>query len=328
MTAFPGPRRFLLCRTDKLGDVLLALPAALLLRRRFPQAHLAFLVQPYTAPVARMLRGLDEVIVAGPDESSRALAGRLKEGQFDFAAALYPERRLAGALRTAGIPFRAGIAYRWYSPSFTYRHREHRKHNLKHELEYNLSLVWTALGEAGRWEDTLAPEAIFPLPLELPEVPPLPPSPTRRIAIHPGGGGSAHRWPAEYFTRLAGRLGETTGRTVAVTGGPGEEALCRTVADESGAENLGGRFDLPRLAAFYRECALVVTNSTGPLHLARAVGAPVLGLFPAVHAMSPRRWGPYGQPDGFLVAPEGEGLDRLPVEAVLDRARGLLERAP
>jgi ADP-heptose:LPS heptosyltransferase len=114
---------------------------------------------------------------------------------------------------------------------------------------------------------------------------------------------------------------------VAVTGGPGEEDLCRTVAEESGVLNLCGQFDLPGLAAFYRRCVLAIANSTGPLHLARAVGTPALGLFPAVHAMSPRRWGPYGQPDGFLTAP-AEGMDHLDVETVLSRARKLLEISP
>jgi len=330
------PKRILLCRTDRLGDVVLALPCALLLKKMFPDCRLSFLVQPYTAPAVHMLPAVDDVIEMGFNENSAAIAATLRTHQFDAAVALYPEYRVARALKEAGIPVRAGIFYRWYSLLFTHRHREHRKHNLKHEAEYNLSLTYATFAQEGRWEDWLAPGDIFPLPLEIPA------KADQRIAdilgrfkgahrrivvLHPGGSGSAHRWPIERFCELVRRFKEISDSGIIITGNAGESFLCQAVAQAAGGAGISlcGQISLPELAAMLRHCQLLITNSTGPLHLGRAVGAKVLGLFPSVQAMSPKRWGPYGLPQNALTASAGKSMESIAVASVLKRASELLE---
>jgi ADP-heptose:LPS heptosyltransferase len=332
MTEMPSPethpRRILLCRTDRLGDVILALPCATLLKAIFPECRISFLARSYTASVAHMQNAVDDVIEYDAGESARSLAGTLLDREFDAAIMLLPEFKIARALRLARIPIRAGISYRWYASLFTYRHKEHRKLNLRHEAEYNLSLTYATFIKQGSWSEVLPPDMLFPLKLEIPDhaakkvaTTITPVAGKKMVALHPGGGGSAHLWPLESYCELAKALKDKPNLALMITGGYNELNACRILSGAAGpgAQNLCGQFNHPQLAALYKQCALVVTNSTGPLHLARAVGAPVLGLFPSDPGMTPKRWGPYGLPDSTLTPPPGKAMQHLAVETVLKR---------
>jgi lipopolysaccharide heptosyltransferase II len=109
------------------------------------------------------------------------------------------------------------------------------------------------------------------------------------IGLFPGSNASSRRWPPERFAELARRLA-AAGHAVVVFGGPGEEALSRSVAQEV-ALDLGGRTDLPLLAAGLASCRLVVTNDSGPMHLAAAAGTRVVAVW---GAGEPRETGPLG----------------------------------
>ncbi|MFH1861646.1 MAG: glycosyltransferase family 9 protein [bacterium] len=328
-------KRILVCRTDKLGDVILALPSALLVKRMFPDSRISFLAQPYTAPLVRLFSGVDEVLEFSPNVAACSLTPQIEAGHFDAAIVLYPTYIVARAVQKASIPLRAGIAYRWYSRLFTYRHKEHRKHNLKHELEYNLTLTYRAFLQQGDWKDYLDPAEIIPLEFTYPQ------SIAERIKataaewsagvdhliiLHPGGGGSAHRWSLEHFIKLAQDLRNGLNCRIILTGIESERNLCDSIKDAVGARavNLCGQLSLSELACVLRYADLLVTNSTGPLHLCRAVGTEVIGLFPSDHAMSPVRWGPYGKPDGALTPPPGKTMVDLSVEQVLNRLIELL----
>ncbi|MBU1652669.1 glycosyltransferase family 9 protein [bacterium] len=331
------PQRVLLCRTDRLGDVVLALPCAALLRRLFPACHISFLVQEYTAPIVELYPVVDRVIAIQLEAGWRGILQKIEGGNFDAAILLYPDRQVTKAVKASGVPMRTGIAYRWHSWQYTYRHREHRKHNLKHEAEYNLSLTYAAFFSSGDWSDSLRKEELYPLKLEIPvqvksevdaRVADINAEGSRVFALHPGGGGSAHRWPLEYFCRAAQELVKDSNVKLIVTGSAVEKNLCSAVASAGGsqAHNLCGRLSLQGLAELYRRCDLLLTNSTGPLHLAVMMGTKVLGLFPRDHAMSPLRWGPYGLQDQVLMPPEGGTMQDLTVETVTGRIKDLCER--
>jgi heptosyltransferase-2 len=100
------------------------------------------------------------------------------------------------------------------------------------------------------------------------------------VGIFPGSNAPARRWPEGKFTALAGILGREVG-TVVVFGGPKEEVLAARVAAAAGERgiDLGGRTSLGVLAAGLSECDLVITNDSGPMHVAAAVGAPIVAIF-------------------------------------------------
>ena len=98
------------------------------------------------------------------------------------------------------------------------------------------------------------------------------------VVLNPGARKADHRWPVAKFAEAAARIAKGTGLTAWLAWGPGEESLAREVAAASGAKLLPPT-DLAGLAAAFRAASVVVTNDTGPLHLAVAVGAPTIAIF-------------------------------------------------
>ncbi|MDH7516696.1 MAG: glycosyltransferase family 9 protein [Bacteroidota bacterium] len=305
------PPRVCIFRTDRIGDVILTLPAAEAVKRAIPDAHVALCVQEYTADLARLSPFVDEVLtVAGRDVVSE-LGGfirLLRRKKFDLAVFAYPRPRLAWAAFRAGISMRSGTAYRWYSLLFTHRVREHRKSAGRHERDYTLALL-----------DRLGiPTRPFPQPrLEIPgehrqraaEVVArhLPSSVSRFVVLHPGSGGSAKEWGPGRFGLLAARLdSDCPDVAVLVTGTPDERPIVEAVREASGGKAipLDEHLPLPVFAALLEQSVLTVSNSTGPIHIAAALGVPVVGLYPFERSCNPRRWGPLGEKTAVLTPPK------------------------
>jgi ADP-heptose:LPS heptosyltransferase len=138
------------------------------------------------------------------------------------------------------------------------------------------------------------------------------------VALNPGARKEDHRWPASRFGAFARKLHQLRGARCVVFWGPGEDALAREVVLASGgAAELGPPTDLDELAAAFRAAALVVTNDTGPLHLAVACGAPVAAVFLDAAGL---RWAHPGPRFEAVVAP----ADEVPLLAAAAR---LLDRA-
>jgi ADP-heptose:LPS heptosyltransferase len=199
----------------------------------------------------------------------------------------------------AGIRLRIGSGFRYYSVLFNRRVYEHRRDARKHELEYNLNL----LRPLGIDPPDLQGEAEFGIVI--------PPASVQRVdgllaergvrtpfaVLHPGTGKSAREWSRAKIGELGGRIVQERGMAVVVTGLEREGDLVRDIAARVGpaAVPLAGVLTVKELAALIRKATVWVGHSTGPLHLAVAVGTPVVALYPQLTAMSPRRWGPYGR---------------------------------
>jgi len=306
-------KNILLVRTDRIGDVVLSLPAAALLKDLYPGCRITFLAREYTAPLIALSRSVDEVINDDPALSARGLAKILKAHAFDAAILLHPTGRLAWALRLAGIPVRIGTAYRWYSLLFNRRVKQHRKFSLKHELEHNLDLVRTGLGlPSGEGKEYL-PE--ISIPPELKERAARKLSGTIDInrpfmAIHPGSGGSARDWPLQKFAELIDKIKisnlKSQNSNIVVTLGPGEEHLKEKLQTHLKTQPAWvSGLSLPQLAAFLSQAESMVSNSTGPLHIATAVKTRVIGLYCPMIPCHPKRWGPYGPGHSTLIPPVG-----------------------
>jgi ADP-heptose:LPS heptosyltransferase len=300
--AAPPFRRILLARTDRIGDVVLSLPTASLIKSRFPGAVVHFLTRPYTAPLAAMAPDVDAVIT---DQGLGAwgLSRRLAAGGYDAAVLLHPTARLAAAVFLAAIPWRTGTSYRWYSWLLNRRVGLHRRDSQRHELELNLELAQRGLGsgscDAERQDYcpriTLSPEQKAAARSLLGMVS------GRQVIVHPGSGGSARDWPLSNFAGLINRL-SAKGFGLAVTLGPGEDGLRQAMEPMlAGCVRWVSGLDLGQLAAVLSTAELVVSNSTGPLHLAAAVGSRVLGIYCPVEPCLPRRWGPYGPGHAWLM---------------------------
>jgi len=303
-------QRILVVRTDRLGDVILTLPVLPLLRECFPEARISMLLRRYTGEIASGNPNVDSLIWYEDDKGIipfRTMLSILIDERPTVALVVHPTLRIALLMFLAGIPIRVGTGYRYFSFLFNRRVYEHRKDALRHELEYNINLLailGCTAGLRGKPPDfgIRHTEEDMNAVVETLALMGIDPS-KKRVILHPGSGGSAREWPVEYFEELAGELSARGDLQVLVTGSEGEaERVARIArAAGSGGLNLAGKFTIRQLVPLIKGGSLFISNSTGPLHIAAAVGTPVLGFYPQLTPMSPRRWGPYSNRSIVLV---------------------------
>ncbi len=286
-------RKILLVRTDRIGDVVLSLPMLPALKRRFPQARITVMVRPYTRELVEHHTCVDEVILWDEMKDLSEYVRLLKEKQFDMAIVPYPRFNLSLITFLAGIRYRVGTGFRWYSFLFNKRIYEHRRDARRHEVEYNLNLLTTIgiepMPEPG-FEFTVDASAERKVQEKLTS------DGVERFAVlHAGSGGSARDWSISNFARLGDEIRQQLGMSIILTGGANEAELVSTLASSmiGPSMNYTGLFSITELGALFKRASLFVSNSTGPLHIASMMGTPVVAFYPPIIQCSPVRWGPY-----------------------------------
>jgi heptosyltransferase-3 len=287
-------QNILVVRTDRIGDVILTLPTIEALKLNFPNAHIAMLLSSYTAS---LVEGIADVLTYNRELAPKPffeMLAELRRARFDTAVVAFPRFRIALLVWLAGIPLRIGTGYRWYSFLFNRKIFEHRKTVEKHEAEYNVSL----LRGLGCTVSSIPDVKLVISQQERKTVSDIRHSmgiseDDNLVLLHPGSGGSARDWKPENFAQLAAEL-KKKGFLVVITGGISEKELVCSVTQNAGegVKSFISDLSLKEFAAFIQTAKLFVANSTGPLHIAAAVGTPVIGFYAPVHVMSPKRWGP------------------------------------
>lgn len=296
--------RALIIRMDRLGDVLLSGP----LVRAVAAAcgPVTYLASPAGAPAARILPGVDRVLVdrAGWIErdpppvtrtSVEALAERLAGLEADVSLILTSFHQsplpMAMVLRMAGVPRVGAISIDYPGSLLDVRHRVDDD---IHEVLRALSL-----GEAMGYVLPAGDDGSLRVRLPGPAAPggtPPPALPGDYVVVHPGASAPAQAWRAAGHAEVVEQL-TLAGWAVVVTGGTGERALTARAAGRLGVD-LGGQLDLPELARVVAGARAIVVGNTGPAHLAAAVGTPVVSLYaPTVPAC---RWRPWMVPHILL----------------------------
>jgi ADP-heptose:LPS heptosyltransferase len=156
----------------------------------------------------------------------------------------------------------------------------------------------------------------------------------RIMVLHPGTGGSSFDWPAERLGALGARLAQEPRTRIIVSGIGSERALCDAAMGamdpEVRALSVCGELSLPEMIALLDRSTLLAANSTGVLHVAAALGTPVLGFYPLSASHSPARWGPYTKRAAVLTPPPEapDAMELITVEEALAAARKLLSETP
>lgn len=330
----PGDH-ILVSRSDRLGDLILALPFVETLKVRYPDCRIDVLSSLYASPILENNERIDGIVRVQNDQlvASRhyrkELEQKILKGKYKVVVALYPERHICRMFHQIKIPHRLGTAGRFHSVFFNHRLMHSRKANKKHEQEYNQDFL-----KYFKDGPTVNRPWVYPTAKEQEHA--------RRIlkgvgidgdfvVIHPGSGGSADRWPMDRFVEFYREL-ESSGVPTVITGSEEEGRQIKGTADALGVEirEITGETDLRTLAAVLSQAGLVVANSTGPLHLAVAVGTRVVGLYPRRKIMSPVRWGPVGEghqviqpldPDCQCPPRQCHCMDTIAVSRVTEAAR-------
>ncbi len=301
------PRKILVRAPNWIGDAVMCEPALRGLRALFPQAELAMLAKPAIAELFMGYPGLNQMIVYD-DKGGHAgiggkwtLAGSLRRYRFDLAVLFQNAFEAAFLAWLAGIPRRYGYATDGRVLFLTEPVAVPDRRAPAHQVEYYLNLL-RPLGMAAEASAPMLPvsaeeDRMTGIRLVSAGIN----SSDLLIGINPGSTyGSAKRWLPERFAevarRLAEQLREAEGAQVAVVilGAKGEESLGKDIAARLDGRSvvLSGATTIRELMAVVNRCRLMITNDTGPMHIASACGVPVVAVF------GPTDWrttAPYGQ---------------------------------
>jgi lipopolysaccharide heptosyltransferase II len=329
-------RAILALRLERVGDLLMTLDALAALRAKAPDARIDLVVGSWNEPIARLIPGVDRVEVVNArwlargdgGESMLALAARARAWRprrYDLAINFEGDIRsnilagLSGAVRRVGFGMAGGGPMLTdvvpFDPSI-------------HTRSSSLRLVERAFDLASGTLDAARPAGAAPrlvLPQQAIERAAhlLGPVANRRIVVvQAGGGREVKQWNLERFAAVANRLAASDGVAVVLSGSledrPLVERLERDLQPDTPCIDLCGRVDLVTLAAVLDRADLLVTGDTGPMHLASALGTPLVAVF---GPSDPARWGPWSA-DSLVVR---AGIPCSPCNRIRrppDRCRG------
>ena len=280
-----GAERLLVRGLNWIGDAVMSLPTLRNVRDSIPGAYITVFAPGWSAGLYRICPAVDEVIEAPPKGtfSEFGLARRISSGKYDGALILPNSFRSALGPVLARVPNRWGYATDRRSLLLSHFVRLPERAKKEHTVLYYRELLEaTGIAWAGERFDidlneetrSRAEEIVRQRGGE---------TGRRRVGISPGAAwGPSKRWPAQRFAEAARQLIESADCEVLVFGSPADAELARGITETvgRGAVDLSGAFDeLAHLAAAIASCGVLVTNDSGPMHLAAALGVPVVAVF-------------------------------------------------
>jgi lipopolysaccharide heptosyltransferase II len=296
--AWRQARRVLAVRLDNLGDLLMTTPALAAIRDSLPGVHLALLASRAGALLAPHLAMVDELVThdagwvqhAQPASAADdlALARQLADGRFDAAVifTVCTQSALPAAMlcRLAGIPLRAAHCRENPYALLTHWQRDTDQPvaGVRHEVQRQLDLVGT-LGwrtQDARLRFALRDEDFASLAARLHSAGLAPDA--GRLVVAPGATAASRRYPAERFGIAARRIAEASGLAVVFTGSATEQPLvaqAQAAMDGWPSISLAGALSLGELGALIGGARLLLSNNSGPVHIAAALGTPVVDLY-------------------------------------------------
>jgi lipopolysaccharide heptosyltransferase II len=295
---WPQVKNILCVRLDYLGDVLMSTPAMRALKQSLPASRVTLLTSPGGAAVTRFIPEIDDTIQyaapwmkggaghQGCDEHiDLAMIARLRSRRFDAAVifTVYSQNPLPAAMLCylAGIPLRLAHCHENPYRLLTHWVRDPEPQEcIRHEVRRQLDLVATVDARASdehlsfrvRSSDTAwAWHYLQTLGI---------PAGRRWIVLHPGATAQSRRYPAQHWNAVAHGLAARLKCPLLFTGSEEETALVEQIRrDVPNSHSLAGRLDLGRLGALIALAPLLISNNTGPAHIAAAVGTPVVNLY-------------------------------------------------
>lgn len=301
--------RFLISRLSALGDVVCTVPAAVALKRSFPEAEIVWAVDPRFAGIVECSRSVDRVVRVKPGVSPKSW--RVEGGPFDAAFDLQGLLKSALVVAASGAPMRLG--YHWQREgAWLLSRRVWPDPSSHHVVDQYVDVVRAFGATADRAEWDLEPHAedLAQVRAKLHE---------RGVSgsfalLNAGAGWASKRWPPSRFAEVVHGLA-AQGMPAVFLGGPGtadREAFHAIVADAPMAVDMVGQTNVRELVALVSLASVHVGGDTGSTHLAAALGVPAVGLYSITR---PERVCPYGQRERTLYGPDG--LSSIASEDVL-----------
>lgn len=343
-----GFRNILFVRTDRMGDVILTTPAIKAAREAYPKARLSILVSPSTQDLVIGNPCLDEVLVDHRCDDHKGvnflkLVGLIRRKKFDCALILHTKRRTNLLCFLAGIPRRIGFKNNKFGTLLTDPLEDKRHLGEKHEAEYCLDVL-KPLGikeketelfvpiqkNAQEWLNNLENKKQIQ-------------HADRLIAFHAGASDPSKCWPEKRFAEVINfLLNKTAGKIVLIGDRKTKDISQKICSLVSGPIlDLTAQTTVGQLAALLKRCCLLVSNDSGPVHVASAFGTAVVSIFTRNQpGINPERWRPLAANAKVVCVPPGHRddlnftkagvveekyLEIIPAQAVLEAVDGLLK---
>lgn len=296
----------LLSRTDSIGDVILTLPMAGVIKGNFPDARVLFLGRTYTKAVVQACEHVDEFI--NYDEllklSVKEQIAFIQSKKVDAVVHVFPLKHIAFLLKKAGVPVRVGTRnrlYHWVTCNKLIALS--RKNSDLHESQLNIKLLsflnirtdlpLSAIAQCyGFTQVKPLSNELFANSIDKNIV---------KVILHPRSKGSAREWGLENFSRLINSLPENRYQ-IFISGTKDDgKSMEQFITAHPKAIDITGKLTLEEFISFINVCDVLVAASTGPLHIAAALGKKAIGLFAPMRPIHPGRWAPVGANAHYLV---------------------------
>lgn len=297
-------KNILIIRTDRLGDVVLTTPAIKALRGAYPDSRISILVAPLTVDLVDGNLCLDEILIDDRSGEHKGFFGFLKlvqmlrKKKFDCVFVFHTKKRTNIACFMSGIPVRIGYKNNKFGFLLNRPIVDARHMGKKHEAQYcldvlkiigvdsgNLNIDLPVREDALRWVGRIREE--YAITGEI-----------RLIAIHPGASDPSKRWPEIRFAELIDTLSVQYDAKIILIGASNVEAVAKEIISltENEIINLVGKTTVGQLAGLLSCCDILVSNDSGPVHVAAGVGTPVVSIFTRNQpGINPQRWCPLGE---------------------------------
>lgn len=304
----PESKTILISRTDSIGDVVLTLPMAGVIKDTFPNYRIIFLGRNYTKDIIALSKHVDHFM--SYDELLKLTVQQrlqaIKSLNIDIAIHVFPVREIASLIKKAGIKTRIGTTNRFYHWLTCNRLvKLSRKNSPLHESQLNLKLL-APIGLKKEFTlDSISNHYGFEkIPSLHEEFLPLLQTNKKKIILHPKSKGSAKEWGLENFSQLIQMLHQHQYQ-VYISGTKEEGDLIKPLTlKHPEVIDLTGKMSLQQFISFIHHCDGLVAASTGPLHIAAALGKIAIGLFSPKKPIHPGRWKPIGPKAHYLVKDE------------------------
>jgi len=301
------PKKILIIRTDRMGDLVLSTPVIKNLRFAFPDSQISFMCRPYPKNVIEENPYLDEVIVYDKYRKHKSIiatikfAFSLRKKNFDWAIVLHPTNRVNLISFLAGIKLRIG----WDKKSgflLTHKLNHTKQDGLKHESEYNLDILKALDVEIkdanpdfilNKESQDFAEKLLKDNSVRVED---------SFFVIHAWASCVSKRWPKKNFIELIGLLKKIYNPKIALIGGIKDfEIGDQIIKSDSDILDFRGKLNIKQLAAVIAKSDIFISNDSGPVHLAAALGVPVVSIFGRKNkGLGPRRWKPLGESSVYL----------------------------
>jgi heptosyltransferase-1 len=308
----------LIIKPSSLGDIVLALPALTALRKAFPDAKISWLIRPDFAPLLEKHPHLNVVSIFDRKLLGKAwfhpvaftsllsLIRRLRRSKFDAVIDLQGLFRTASLAWLSGCKKRFGMANAREFAHFFYTHKVDRDPNCIHLVDYYLKIIRTVTAFEAQAQfvfphDPAAAESINSLLTDHGI------KPDNYAVFIPGSAHTDKCWPTQRFAALADEISSRFHFSIVVTGTESEKDTAESIKNLANVPvaNLAGGTSLSQLVDLLKTAKLVVTNDTGPGHIAAALGIPLVMIF---GRSNPARVAPYKRPQCVVaIEPDGRG---------------------